>query len=269
MNFIVSKYFEILLIYETYYFWYKLNLIIQLYQKHFAYVLTAKKKKKTRKTLLNRLNWNCSIEFSTRQLKIFTRHGLADERIFQALGSGVVFTSICVWRSQWPGGLRCGSWPHEHWDCGFESHYSRGRMSAVSCVGRDFETGWSPIRSSKPEAATGPSQYEALRGTVINICFRLLVFIILLKWQAPCCLQGTETAGNKIRQPHIRKVPDSNPGRRGQVIVTMFSLFSKGTPSWLTLEEVRDTSCRIFSGSSATVLPYFIRHRTTPAVDAA
>jgi hypothetical protein len=38
-----------------------------------------------RKIELNRLNWNCCIEFSTRQFKIFTRHGQADERIFQAL----------------------------------------------------------------------------------------------------------------------------------------------------------------------------------------
>jgi hypothetical protein len=33
---------------------------------------------------LNRLNWNCSIEFSTLQLRIFTRHGRADERIFSS-----------------------------------------------------------------------------------------------------------------------------------------------------------------------------------------
>jgi hypothetical protein len=38
-----------------------------------------------RKIELNRLNGNCSIEFSTRQFKIFTHNGRADERIFQAL----------------------------------------------------------------------------------------------------------------------------------------------------------------------------------------
>jgi hypothetical protein len=43
------------------------------------------KKGKMRKTELNWLNWNFSIEFSTHQLKIFTRHRRADERIFQAL----------------------------------------------------------------------------------------------------------------------------------------------------------------------------------------
>jgi hypothetical protein len=34
---------------------------------------------------LNRMKWNCSIEFSTHQLKIVTHQGRADERIFQAL----------------------------------------------------------------------------------------------------------------------------------------------------------------------------------------
>jgi hypothetical protein len=46
-----------------------------------------------RKIELNLLNWNCSIKFSTRQLKIFTRHGRADERTFQAL---LIWYNFCV-----------------------------------------------------------------------------------------------------------------------------------------------------------------------------
>jgi hypothetical protein len=45
---------------------------------------------------LNRLNRNCSIEFSTCQLKSFTCHGLADERIFQALCIGHKLSKRCL-----------------------------------------------------------------------------------------------------------------------------------------------------------------------------
>jgi hypothetical protein len=50
-------------------------------------------------------------------------------------------------RSQWPCGLRRGSWPVGCWDRGFESRSRHGRLSAsfcvvLSCVGRGLATGW-------------------------------------------------------------------------------------------------------------------------------
>jgi hypothetical protein len=49
-------------------------------------------------------------------------------------------------RSQWPCGLRRGSWPVGCWDRGFESCLRHGCLSAsfcvvLSCVGRGLATG--------------------------------------------------------------------------------------------------------------------------------
>jgi hypothetical protein len=51
-----------------------------------------------------------------------------------------------VSRSQWPCGLRRGSWPVGCWDRGFESRSRHGCLSAsfcvvLSCVGRGLATG--------------------------------------------------------------------------------------------------------------------------------
>jgi hypothetical protein len=37
-------------------------------------------------------------------------------------------------RSQWPCGLRRGSWPFGYWDHGFESRLRHGHLSASFCV---------------------------------------------------------------------------------------------------------------------------------------
>jgi hypothetical protein len=53
---------------------------------------------------------------------------------------------IILCRSQWPCGLRRGSWPVGSWDRGFESRSRHGCLSAsfcvvLSCVGRGLATG--------------------------------------------------------------------------------------------------------------------------------
>jgi hypothetical protein len=58
-------------------------------------------------------------------------------------------------RSQWPCGLRRGSWPVGCWDCGFESHSKHGCLSASFCfvlsyVGRGIATGWSLVHGVLP-----------------------------------------------------------------------------------------------------------------------
>jgi hypothetical protein len=54
-------------------------------------------------------------------------------------------------RSQWPWGLRRGSWPVGCWDRGFESRSRHGCLSAsfcvvLSCVGKGLATGWSLVQ---------------------------------------------------------------------------------------------------------------------------
>jgi hypothetical protein len=58
-------------------------------------------------------------------------------------------------RSQWPCGLRRGSWPVGCWDRGFESRSRQGCLSAffcvvLSCVGRGLATGWSLVQGVLP-----------------------------------------------------------------------------------------------------------------------
>jgi hypothetical protein len=60
-----------------------------------------------RKIELNRLNWNGCIEFSTRQLKIFTLQGRADEHIFQALRIGPLKVYSVCYQQKFHLTLRC------------------------------------------------------------------------------------------------------------------------------------------------------------------
>jgi hypothetical protein len=58
-------------------------------------------------------------------------------------------------RSQWPCGLRRGSWLVGCWDRGFESRSRHGCLSAsfcvvLSCVGRNLATGWSLVQGVLP-----------------------------------------------------------------------------------------------------------------------
>jgi hypothetical protein len=61
-----------------------------------------------------------------------------------------------IWcRSQWPCGLRRGSWPVGCWDRGFESRSRHGCLSAsfcvvLPCVGRGLATGWSLVQGVLP-----------------------------------------------------------------------------------------------------------------------
>jgi hypothetical protein len=62
-------------------------------------------------------------------------------------------SNVC--RSQWPCGLRRGSWPVGCWDRGLESRSRHGCLSAsfcaaLSCVGRDLATGWSLVQGVLP-----------------------------------------------------------------------------------------------------------------------
>jgi hypothetical protein len=63
------------------------------------------------------------------------------------VGVIVFVNSVALfYRSQWPCGLRRGSWPVGCWDRGFESRSRHGCSSAsfcvvLSCVGRDVATG--------------------------------------------------------------------------------------------------------------------------------
>jgi hypothetical protein len=96
-------------------------------------------------------------------------------------------------RSQWPCGLRRGSWLVDCWDRGFESRSRHGYLSAsfcvvLSCVGRGLAMGWSLVQGVLQYVGFEVLTAVGTKMAVFWVVAPCSLVEIYKRFRGPCCL---------------------------------------------------------------------------------